>query len=244
MAESGHAIEHRLAPPVYRRTRIVTLSNSSKQEIVGSVGPSPPAGVGHPAGGRATLLARAGSAPPSRWWRRWGAWSRSSDSTCSSRHWCALKPDHPDLEAVIAGEGYDRPLLESQIRQAGAESWISLPGYLSETELIDLYRRAWLVASTSLREGWGMTVTEAGACGTPAVVSRISGHEDAVRDGVTGLLVDGADELVGALDAVLRDDVLRKRLSVAAVEHAARFTWDTTARGTLAALGAEALARS
>jgi len=71
-----------------------------------------------------------------------------------------------------------------------------------------------------------------------AVVSRISGHEDAVRDGVTGLLVDGADELVGAMDAVLRDDVLRKTARVAAMEHAARFTWDTTARGTLAALGA------
>jgi glycosyltransferase involved in cell wall biosynthesis len=242
MAESGHAIENRLAPPVYRRTRIVTLSNSSKQEIVGQLGiphhrvsVTSPGVEPHfsPQGERSAvpLVAAVGRLVPVK------------RLHLLIEALVRLKPDHPDLEAVIAGEGYDRPLLESQIRQAGAESWISLPGYLSETELIDLYRRAWLVASTSLREGWGMTVTEAGACGTPAVVSRISGHEDAVRDGVTGLLVDGADELVGAMDAVLRDDVLRKRLSVAAMEHAARFTWDTTARGTLAALGAEALAR-
>ena len=106
-----------------------------------------------------------------------------------------LKPGHPGLQAVIAGEGYERPALEAQIRAAGAESWISLPGYLSEEDLIDLYRRAWVVASTSLREGWGMTLTEAGACGTPSVVSRISGHEDAVRDRITGILVDRPDRI-------------------------------------------------
>ena len=154
-----------------------------------------------------------------------------------------LKPDHPDLRAVIAGEGYERPALEALIRAAGAEEWILLPGFVSEDDLIDLYRRAWVVASTSLREGWGMTVTEAGACGTPSVVSRISGHEDAVRDGVTGILVDRPEEFAGAIDTLLRDDVLRKQLGIAALDHASQFTWDATARGALAALGAEALAR-
>jgi glycosyltransferase involved in cell wall biosynthesis len=88
-----------------------------------------------------------------------------------------------------------------------------------------------------------MTVTEAGACGTPSVVSSISGHKDAVLDGVTGILADDTATLIRGLDAVLRDEVLRKRLGIAAEEHAARFTWDATARGTLAALGAEALSR-
>jgi glycosyltransferase involved in cell wall biosynthesis len=144
---------------------------------------------------------------------------------------------------VIAGEGYERAELEGLIRRSGAEPWISLPGYVSEEQLIDLYRRAWVVASTSLREGWGMTVTEAAACGTPSVASRISGHQDAVVDGTTGILVDGHDELTGALDAVLRDQILRKRLGLAALEHASQFTWDVTARRALAALGSEALAR-
>ena len=52
-----------------------------------------------------------------------------------------LKPGHPELRAVIAGEGYERPALEAQVRDAGAESWISLPGYVPEDDLIDLYRR-------------------------------------------------------------------------------------------------------
>lgn len=242
MAEAGHAIENRLAPPAYRRTRIVTLSTSSKREIVDQlhipssrVSVTPP-GVEpqfFPHGERSPvpLVAAVGRLVPVK------------RLHLLIEALVRLKEDQPRLEAVIAGEGYDRPMLEAQIQRADAGSWISLPGYLSDRELIDLYRRAWVVASTSLREGWGMTVTEAGACGTPSVVTRISGHEDAVRDGVTGLLVDGPEELVGALDAVLRDDVLRKRLGAAALEHASRFTWDTTARGTLAALGAEALSR-
>ena len=82
-----------------------------------------------------------------------------------------------------------------------------------------------------------MTVTEAGACGTPSVATRIGGHEDAVVDGTSGILVDGTDDMVAALDAVLRDEVLRRRLGVGALDHAGRLTWDATARGTLAALG-------
>ena len=154
-----------------------------------------------------------------------------------------LKTDHPDLHAVLAGEGYERPALEALIRSHGAAGWIELPGFVDDDALVDLYRSAWVVASSSLREGWGMTVTEAGACGTPSVATRIGGHEDAVLDGTSGILVDTTDDTVAALDAVLRDEVLRRRLGIGALDHASRLTWDATARGTLAALGTEALSR-
>jgi glycosyltransferase involved in cell wall biosynthesis len=86
-----------------------------------------------------------------------------------------------------------------------------------------------------------MTVTEAAACGTPAVATRIAGHEDAVVDGKTGVLADDARGLVAALDHVLADDAFRARLSAAALEHAQRYTWAATACGTLEVLAAEAL---
>ena len=243
MAEFGHGVEHRLAPPAYRRSRIVTLSSSSKAEIVERLRIPPeriaivPPGVEpsfSPLGERSNLplvVAVGRLVPVKRFHLLIEALVR-------------LKPAHPELRAVIAGEGYERPALEALIRRHDAQSWLSLPGYVSEEGLIDLYRSAWVVASTSLREGWGMTITEAGACGTPAVVTRIGGHVDAVDDGRSGLLVDGSEELVGALDTVLRDQVLRKRLGVAALEHASQLSWDATARGALAALGAEALARA
>jgi glycosyltransferase involved in cell wall biosynthesis len=243
MARCGYAIEHRLAPPVYRRSRIVTLSTSSKRDIVERLRIPPervavvPPGVEPqfaPGGERSDqpLVVAVGRLVPVKRFH------------LLIEALVEIKPEFPGLRVVIAGEGYERPALETLVRQSGAESWISLPGYVDDADLVDLYRQAWLVASTSQREGWGMTVTEAGACGTPAVATRISGHQDAVVDGRTGVLVDDHAELVGGLASVLRDEVLRKRLGLAALEHASNFTWDATARGTLAALGARALART
>jgi len=156
----------------------------------------------------------------------------------------ALKERQPDLEAVIAGEGYERDSLESQIKSAGAEGWISLIGRVSDDALISLYRSAWVLASVSAREGWGMTITEAAACGTPAVATNIAGHSDAVKDGISGLLGRTRDDLVAALDQVIIDDGLRDRLSKGALENASRLTWERTAFGTLEVLANEATRRN
>jgi glycosyltransferase involved in cell wall biosynthesis len=88
-----------------------------------------------------------------------------------------------------------------------------------------------------------MTITEAGASGTPAVATRIAGHTDAIVHDHSGLLVDRREDFVLALDRVLRDTELRERLSRGAIEHASRFTWAATARGTLEVLAADAVRR-
>ena len=82
--------------------------------------------------------------------------------------------------------GVRRDQLEAQIHAAGAEAGSRLPGRVDDEEVVDLYRRAWVLASASAREGWGMTITEAAACGTPAVATRIAGHADAVVEGAPG----------------------------------------------------------
>jgi glycosyltransferase involved in cell wall biosynthesis len=242
LAALGYAIEHRLAPPIYRRSRIVTLSSSSKTEIVDRLGiPAErvtvcPPGVDPqfaPGGERSEspLVVAVGRLVPVK------RFEMMIESLVR------VKRLQPDLVAVIAGEGYERPQLESLVRAQGAESWISLPGFVEDHDLIDLYRSAWVVASSSLREGWGMTVTEAGACGTPSVASRISGHQDAVIDERSGLLFDDPAGMDDALAAVISDEILRKRLGIGASEHAAEFSWDAAARGTLAVLASETLAR-
>jgi glycosyltransferase involved in cell wall biosynthesis len=242
MAETGHFFEHRMAPQVYRRSRIITLSSSSKEEITESLGlPAanisvvPPGVEPHFTSGsvrsEVPLVVAVGRLVPVKRFH------------LLIEGLVRLKPRIPELQAVIAGEGYERPQLEALIRANRAEEWISLPGFVSQDELVDLYRRSWVVASSSLREGWGMTVTEAGACGTPAVVSRISGHQDAVADGESGILFDDADGMVDALFGVLTDEVLRKRLSLGASDFATSLSWESTARQTLAVLAAEKLRR-
>src|SRR5262249_35321915 len=115
----------------------------------------------------------------------------------------AAKQQVPDLTAVIAGEGYERDALRVQIAEHAAGDWIDLPGRIGDEAVVDLYRRAWVVASTSAREGWGMSIAEAAACGTPAVASRVVGHLDSVVDGQSGFLADTDDELAAVLVRVL-----------------------------------------
>jgi len=244
LARVGEFIEFKMAPPVYRRSHILTLSSSAKAEIVSLLdipaghidvvppGISPTFSPGPARSPHPLVLAVGRLVPVKRF-------------HILVRALIALKERHPALEAVIVGEGYERPALEALVHAAHAEDWLRLPGRLDDDDLLSLYQRAWVLASTSLREGWGMTITEAAACGTPAVVSDIAGHHDAVAPGRSGLLVppDGGTPLVDALDKVIRDDHLRARLGAGAVEHAGRFTWEASARSTLAALCVEAQRR-
>ena len=114
----------------------------------------------------------------------------------------------PGARLVIVGDGYCREELEVLVDRLDARDYVELRGRVTDAELVDAYRRAWVVTSASIAEGWGMTITEAAACGTPAVVTRIGGHCDSVSDGESGLLVDSIDELVDSLGDVLTDDEL------------------------------------
>jgi glycosyltransferase involved in cell wall biosynthesis len=242
LAALGNALESRVAPPFYRRTPIVTLSESSKRELIEELRFKPkrvtvvPPGVDprfSPGGEKsaAPLVVAAGRLVPVK---------RFNELI---EVLLRVKERHPLLEAVIIGEGYKREELEAQLRETGAERWVRLAGHVTDDELLDLYRKAWVVASAAAREGWGMTITEAASCGTPAVATRIAGHLDAVVDGRSGILVENRDEFVAALDRVLRDAGERARMSRAATEHAARFTWAATARGTLEVLAADVIRR-
>jgi glycosyltransferase involved in cell wall biosynthesis len=236
LARAGELIERRVAPPLYRRTRVVTLSSSSRDEIVSMLGLRDdrvsvvPPGVDprfSPAGERAPYPLVVAVE----------RFEGLIDALADARRCVGA------LQAIIVGEGYERTRLEAHLRARGASEWVELRGRVSDDELISLYRRAWVLASASLREGWGMTVTEAGACATPAVVTRIAGHEDAVEHGRTGLLVDDPRQLAGGLATVLGDPALRDRLGAAAAARARCLTWEATAAGTLDVLAGEAEAR-
>lgn len=240
LARLGRTIEFGVAPPLYRRTPIVTLSESSKRELVerlrfsrGRVHVVPP--------GVDARFAPGGEKSPTPLVVAVGRLVPVKRHHLLVDALAEVRERFPDLRAVIVGEGYERDRIEARVRELDAEEWCALPGYLPDDRLVDLYRRAWVVASASAHEGWGMTLTEAAACGTPAVATRIPGHEDAVRDGWSGLLVDDPRGLAPALTAVLGDGELRARLARNARSRASELTWAATARGTLEVLAAEAI---
>jgi D-inositol-3-phosphate glycosyltransferase len=137
-----------------------------------------------------------------------------------------------------SGTGLDRPTalidLSSSLRLGDAVRF--LPP-LPSPQLADLYRAADLVAVPSHNESFGLVALEAQACGTPVVAAAVGGLVTAVRDGVSGVLVDGHNpaDWARVLRGLLASPARRAALSLGAVEHARGFSWDRTAAGLLAA---------
>ncbi len=239
LASFGEMVEKRIAPPVYRRSRVITLSQSSRDELINDLKLDParvsvvPPGIDprfRPGGERSTtpLVVAVGRLMPVKRFEE------------LIRVMAEVRRAHPDVELTIVGDGAEREHLEELIVDLDATDWVSMPGRLSDDALVDLYQRAWVLASASAAEGWGMTVTEAAACGTPAVVTDIAGHRDAVQSGVTGVLSPDMAALARDIGGLLGDRARREQMSAAGLARAAELTWEATATGTLAALAAEA----
>jgi glycosyltransferase involved in cell wall biosynthesis len=237
LARFGWLLESRIAPPLYRTTPIVTNSSSSRDQIRDSlrlpeanISVAPPGIDAHwcvdPTVQRTdspSVLA-VGRLMPHKHFDR------------LIRIAAEVRAAVPDLRLVVVGEGYERPKLEAVIDEVDGRAWVSLPGRLDDDALRQHYRSAWVVAATSIAEGFGMTLTEAAACGTPAVATRIAGHRDAVDEGRSGLLSDSAAEMTQQLISVLNDEGLRAKLSAGALERAAELTWEAAATTVFAPL--------
>lgn len=142
----------------------------------------------------------------------------------------------PDLELRLVGW--------NDVGTGRIHSWLSpaarprvhVPGPLpaDSPRLAELYRGARVFTLPSLGEGWASPPLEAMACGTPVVVSDVSSLPETV--GEAGLTVDPHDPeaLAEALLRCHQDETLRRDLVARGLARAARFTWELTARRTLA----------
>jgi D-inositol-3-phosphate glycosyltransferase len=100
-----------------------------------------------------------------------------------------------------------------------------------QRELADWYRAATVVLVPSHSESFGLVALEAQACGTPVVAAAVGGLRTAVRDGVSGVLVDGHDPVDYALvvEKLVAAPERLAALSRGAIEHASAFGWPVTA---------------
>lgn len=144
----------------------------------------------------------------------------------------ALAREHrADLGLDIAGSGDDRPRLERLAADLGLGDAVRFLGFVDEATKLSLLRGAVANVFPSPKEGWGITVMEAAACGTPSVASDSPGLRDSVRDGHTGLLVPHGDPaaLAHVLVRLAGDRELVDRLGAAARDHALAHSWQHAA---------------
>lgn len=133
----------------------------------------------------------------------------------------------------IAGTGR----MEEEVKEfAERHENVRFHGYVSEEKKVQLFQRAWLTIHPSRREGWGLTVLEANAAGTPAVGFGSGGLKHAIKDGETGVLVPDEPYVESRIQEfgkevyyLLEDEEARKELGRNARSFAESLGWEETA---------------
>ncbi|MCI0451638.1 MAG: glycosyltransferase family 4 protein [Candidatus Latescibacteria bacterium] len=139
--------------------------------------------------------------------------------------------DVPGARLVVVGDGPELAALRAHARRLGLGDTAAFTGRAGAHEVVAILNGAHVCANASPKEGWGLTVVEANACGVPVVGSDRPGLRDSIRDGETGFLVPYGDAGAFAhkITALLTDPALRRRMSEAARAWAQSLTWEKTA---------------
>jgi len=140
----------------------------------------------------------------------------------------------PDLRLDIAGTGDHGAELVRLAAKLDQEPAVTFHGFVSEARKVSLLRGAWANLFPSPKEGWGITVVEAAACGTPSIASDSPGLRDSVRHMETGYLVPHGDvhALAARMLELAGDPALVARLGAGARRFAERLTWERSAAET------------
>lgn len=139
-----------------------------------------------------------------------------------------LAPMHDNWRLVILGDGPDRPLIEKRIADLGLNDRVSLPGFVRNIQ--EWYDRASIMVSTSLHEGFPMTLLEGMASALPAVSYDCpEGPRDIIRDGIDGYLVElgHAADFTERLDSLMADGATRAMMARRATDVRIRFGMET-----------------
>lgn len=232
----------RLIPAAYARSRFVVISESTRDDLVARGVPAARVTVVHCGMNHERYSLDASvpkTAEPTLVFV--GRLRRYKGLDWVLRTLPRVRERFPGLALDVIGDGPWQEALVRQARRLGLADVVRFHGFLPFADKVRRLRSAWALVQPSPKEGWGLTVIEAGACGTAVVAADSPGLRDSVRRDETGLLVPYGDDaaLATALGRVLGDAALRERLAAAGVRWAATFRWDECARRSLDALAGE-----
>lgn len=138
----------------------------------------------------------------------------------------------PTTRFVIAGDGPEKKRLLKLTKKLDLEKHVNFVGHVTEEEKVALYQKAWVFVNPSLMEGWGITSIEANACGTPVVASNVAGLRDSVKNPHSGILVPygNHNDFSKAITKIIKNKQIRNRMEKDSQEWAKKFTWESSSR--------------
>lgn len=134
------------------------------------------------------------------------------------------------LHVDVVGGGWWLERLVQHAAKLRISDAVTFHGHVDDTTKHAVAQRCWVHVLPSRKEGWGLSVIEAGMHGLPTIGYRSSGGlNDSVVDGVTGILVEDRAELTDRLEQLLGDSVLRAELGAKAAARSREFSWPQSA---------------
>lgn len=155
-----------------------------------------------------------------------------------------LKPEHPGITLKIAGNPIDGDYfqeLKEKISEQGLIGDIEFLGSLPPQELVPLYQRCGVFVFPSTVETFGNPLVEAMACGAPIVCSNTAAMPEVVGDAAEFFDPGNVDSMATTIGEVLGNASLRKTLSKKALARSKSFSWQQTAKKTLAVIRSAAV---
>jgi len=214
----------------YRRAGWHAISESTRDDLVARGVPAQRIQVIHP-GVDSARFTPGGARAAQPTFLYVGRLKRYKGIDLAIRALAVARRSRPELRLEVAGTGDYRAALEQLAASLGQAEAVTFHGFVSEAEKLGLLRSAWANVFPSPKEGWGITVVEAAACGTPSLASDSPGLRDSVRHGETGYLVPHGDVEVLAtrMLELAGDPALVARLGAGARAFAESLTWERTA---------------
>ena len=234
LAWLARTLENRLMPFVYRRVPFITVSESSKQDILKLGLARAGIDIVHPGADLHELVpGKKDQTPMVLYLGRLKAY-KSIDVLI--RAFAQVVAHLPEARLVIAGTGEKELSLRQLVTALHLDSHVTFVGKVSDAEKVSLMQRAWLFVNPSFMEGWGITTIEANACATPVIAANVPGLRDSVRNPYTGYLVEHGNvpKFAEGILQILSNTHLRKKMSQDATTWAKKFDWLHSSRLFLA----------
>jgi len=228
LAQIGKFLEGVVMPLVYRNSKVITVSQSSKQAILElGFGKRSEVSIVSPGVDLEKFQANLSKTrTPSLLYLGRLKPYKSVDRLI--RIMKKVKREIPQVTLTIAGEGESREYLESLTKRLGLRNVVKFLGGVSEKAKVELFAKSWALVQPSRKEGWGITIIEANAAGTTVIASDVPGLRDSIQNPHTGLLVtwDNQEKWVDAITKVLKDKQFRTYLENNSKQWVAEFSWD------------------
>jgi glycosyltransferase involved in cell wall biosynthesis len=220
------SLESILMPLIYRRVNVITISKSSKSEILRlGLGTPNTISVINPGIHLSQYKPRQKTKYPSLCYV--GRLKAYKNIDIAIQAFAELHEEFPTARFIIAGVGEHDLALRKMISKQKMEKFITLAGKVSEQEKVSILGQSWVAVQPSMIEGWGITVIEANACGTPVIASDINGLKDSTQHGVTGVLVPVRDvkAMREAMRSLFSSSRMRTKYAQDALAWSSNFQW-------------------